>query len=122
MPKAIKAGNEKGATILVGGKSTIVQSAFMSSVVIPFMKMEVEDDFAEFKDTVRRIWEWWDENGKTRERIGETIFRLGMGKFLLETEIPVVPQQVFRPRANPYVFWNQDDLDHSGTAMDGTAL
>ena len=65
---------------------------------------------------------WWDENGKTRERIGETIFRLGMGKFLREAEIPAVPQQVFRPRANPYVFWNQDDLDKSGTAMDGTVL
>jgi len=45
-----------------------------------------------------------------------------MGKFLRETEIPIVPQQVFRPRANPYVFWNQEDLDHSGTAMDGTVL
>jgi len=45
-----------------------------------------------------------------------------MGRFLRETEIPTVPQQVFRPRANPYVFWNQEDLDHSGTALDGTAL
>ncbi len=122
MPKAIQPGKEKGATILIGGKSTIVQSAFMSSVVVPFMKMEVEDDFEEFKDLVRRIWDWWDENGKTRERIGETIFRLGMGKFLRETEIPIVPQQVFRPRANPYVFWQQDDLDKSGTALDGSKL
>lgn len=114
MPKAIRAGKEKGATILIGGKSTIVQSAFMSWVIVPFMKMEVEDDFAEFKDTIRRIWDWWDEHGKSRERIGETIYRLGMGKFLRDTEIPPVPQMVFRPRANPYVFWNQDDLDRSG--------
>jgi len=122
MPKAICAGKEKGATILIGGKSTIVQSAFMSWVIVPFMKMEVEDDFEEFKDLMRRIWEWWDENGKTRERIGETIYRLGMGKFLRETEIDPVPQMVFRPRANPYVFWNQDELDTSGTALDGSAL
>jgi sulfite reductase alpha subunit len=122
MPKAIHPGKEKGATILIGGKSTIVQSAFMSWVIVPFMKMETEDDFEPYKDLMRRIWEWWDENGKTRERIGETIYRLGMGKFLRETEIPPVPQMVFRPRANPYVFWNQDDLDKSGTALDGTAL
>jgi len=122
MPKAIRAGQEKGATILIGGKSTIVQSAFMSSVVVPFIKMDAEDGYEDFKDLVRRVWEWWDENGKTRERIGETIFRLGMGKFLRETEIPRVPQQVFRPRANPYVFWDKDELDNSGTALDGSKL
>ena len=122
MPKAIRAGQEKGATILIGGKSTIVQSAFMSWVIVPFMKMETEDDFEPFKDLMRRIWEWWDENGKSRERIGETIYRLGMTKFLKGIEVEPVPQMVFRPRANPYVFWDQNDLDRSGTALDGTKL
>ncbi|SHH85180.1 dissimilatory-type sulfite reductase subunit alpha [Desulfosporosinus lacus] len=122
MPKAIRAGKEKGATILIGGKSTIVQSAFMSWVIVPFMKMETEDDFEPFKDLMRRIWEWWDEHGKSRERIGETIYRLGMTKFLQGIEVEPVPQMVFRPRANPYVFWNQDDLDRSGTALDGSKL
>jgi sulfite reductase alpha subunit len=94
----------------------------MSWVIVPFMKMEVEDDFEEFKDLMRRIWEWWDENGKTRERIGETIYRLGMTNFLKGIEVAPVPQMVFRPRANPYVFWDQDSLDKSGTALDGSAL
>jgi dissimilatory sulfite reductase alpha subunit len=110
MPKAIQPGKEKGATILIGGKSTIVQSAFMSWVIVPFMKMESENDFEEYKDLMNRIWEWWDENGKTRERIGESIYRLGMGKFLREVGLPPVPQMVFRPRANPYVFWPQDEI------------
>lgn len=109
MPKAIRPGQEKGATILLGGKSTIVQSAFMAWVIVPFMKME--DDYEELKDLLRRIWEWWDENGKTRERIGETIYRLGMGKFLRDVGLPPVPQMVFRPRANPYVFWQQDEIN-----------
>ncbi|MDP4126955.1 MAG: dissimilatory-type sulfite reductase subunit alpha [Bacillota bacterium] len=122
MPKAIQAGKEKGASILVGGKSTIVQSAFMSSVIVPFMKMDAENDYEEFKDLVRRIWEWWDENGKSRERLGELIYRVGMGRFLREADIPPVPQMVFRPRANPYVFWPQDELDRSGTALDGSKL
>ncbi|MEA4901737.1 dissimilatory-type sulfite reductase subunit alpha [Desulfitobacterium sp.] len=109
MPKAIKPGKEKGASILIGGKSTIVQSAFMGWVIIPFIKME--DDYTEFKDLLGRIWEWWDENGKTRERIGETIYRIGMSKFLAAVDLPAVPQMVYRPRSNPYVFWPEDELN-----------
>jgi len=110
MPKAIRPGQEKGATILLGGKSTIVQSAFMSWVIVPFMKMESEDDYAEFKDLLNRIWDWWDENGKTRERLGEAIYRIGMSKFLRDVGLPAAPQMVFRPRANPYVFWPQEEI------------
>ncbi|CAA7600019.1 sulfite reductase (NADPH) [Acididesulfobacillus acetoxydans] len=108
MPKAVRPGKEKGATILLGGKSTIVQSAFLSWVIVPFMKME--PPYTEFKEMVARIWDWWDENGKTRERLGELIYRLGMTKFLREVGLPPVPQMVFRPRANPYVFWPQDEI------------
>ncbi|GAB6174291.1 dissimilatory-type sulfite reductase subunit alpha [Paradesulfitobacterium aromaticivorans] len=109
LPKAVQPGQEKGATILLGGKSTIVQSAFLSWVIVPFMKMEAP--YTEFKDLMRRIWEWWDENGKTRERVGELIYRVGMGRFLREVGLPPVPQMVFRPRANPYVFWPQDEIE-----------
>lgn len=109
MPKAIKQGKEKGATILVGAKSTIVKSANMSWVLVPFMKMDAPYD--EFKDLVNRIWDWWDENGKTRERLGETIYRLGMGAFLRGIDMPAVPQMVYRPRANPYVFWQPEDIE-----------
>ncbi len=109
MPKAIQPGKEKGATILLGGKSTIVKSAFMSWVIVPFMKME--PPYTEFKDLINRIWDWWDENGKTRERLGELIYRVGMGTFLREVGLPPVPQMVFRPRANPYVFWQKEDFE-----------
>jgi sulfite reductase alpha subunit len=110
MPKAIQPGKEKGPTILLGGKSTIVKSAFMSWVIVPFMKMEPPYD--EFKDLIRRIWDWWDENGKTRERLGELVYRVGMTRFLKEVGLPAVPQMVFRPRANPYVFWQPEDSKH----------
>jgi sulfite reductase alpha subunit len=108
MHKAIKQGTEKGATVLIGAKSTIVKSAFMSWVIVPFMKMEAP--YTEFKDLLNRIWEWWDENGKTRERVGELIYRLGMGEFLRGVGLPPTPQMVFRPRANPYVFWQKDEI------------
>ncbi len=108
MCKAIKQGQEKGATILMGAKSTIVKSAFMSWVLIPFMKME--SPYTEFKELVNTIWDWWDENGKTRERLGETVYRIGMGKFLREVGLEAVPQMVYRPRANPYVFWPEEEI------------
>ncbi|MEA1959984.1 MAG: sulfite reductase, dissimilatory-type subunit alpha, partial [Bacillota bacterium] len=43
--------------------------------------------------------------------LGETIYRLGMPAFLHAVDLPAVPQMVFRPRANPYVFWDQDELE-----------
>jgi len=108
MPKALRPGKEKGATILVGGKAPIVHGALMSWVVIPFMKMEPPYD--EFKDFVRRTWEWWDENGKMRERLGELINRLGMRAFLKAVDLPPVPQMIRAPRANPYYFWDPEEV------------
>lgn len=109
MPKAIKIGKERGATILIGGKATIVQSAFLSWVIVPFMKME--PPYQELKDLLERIWEWWDEHGKMRERIGELIYRKGMGEFLRGVGLPPVPQMVYQPRANPYIFWQPEDFE-----------
>ncbi|HHW06012.1 MAG TPA: dissimilatory-type sulfite reductase subunit alpha [Clostridia bacterium] len=109
MSKAIKIGKERGATILIGGKATIVQSAFLSWVIVPFMKME--PPYQELKDLLERIWEWWDEHGKMRERIGELIYRKGMGEFLRGVGLPPVPQMVYQPRANPYIFWRDEDFE-----------
>ncbi|MDR1321746.1 MAG: dissimilatory-type sulfite reductase subunit alpha [Gracilibacteraceae bacterium] len=109
MPKALKPGKERGASLLIGGKATILRSAFMSWVIVPFMKME--PPYTELKDLIGKIWDWWDENAKSRERIGELIYRKGMPEFLRATGLPAVPQMVRQPRANPYVFWDQDDLE-----------
>jgi dissimilatory sulfite reductase alpha subunit len=99
MPKALRPGQEKGATILVGGKAPIVHGALMSWVVVPFMKMEPPYD--EFKEFVRKAWEWWDENGKMRERLGELINRLGMRAFLKAMDLPPVPQMIRAPAREP---------------------
>ena len=114
MGKALKIGKERGATIMVGAKSTIVKSAFMSWVLVPFMPME--PPYEEFKDLCNEIWDWWDENGKTRERLGETIYRIGMGNFLRAVGIEAVPQMVYKPRSNPYVFWQPEEIGHTAEA------
>ena len=103
MTKAIQPGDDKGVTILIGGKAPIVKGAMLSSVLIPFMK--VQPPYAEIKDLVRKIWDWWDELGRPRERVGELIERMGMRVFLKAMGLPPVPQMIKSPRTNPYVFF-----------------
>ena len=103
MTKALRPGDEKGATILIGAKAPIVKGAMLSSVIVPFMKME--PPYTEVKDLLRKIWEWWDEIGKPRERVGELIERMGMRVFLKAVGLKPVPQMIKAPRTNPYVFF-----------------
>ncbi len=109
MPKAIRPGTERGATILIGGKAPIVKGAYMSSVIVPFMK--IEPPYQEVKDLLGKVWEYWDENGKTRERVAELIERVGMGTFLREMELEPNAAMVFQPRSNPYYFWQKDEIN-----------
>jgi sulfite reductase alpha subunit len=111
MPKALRIGKDTGVTILIGGKSTIMQSAFLSWVLVPFMKLNKEDGYAELKDLFERIWDWWDEHGRMRERIGELIYRRGMRDFLKEIGLEPKAQMVKHPRANPYFFWWPEELE-----------
>lgn len=104
MPKALRPGKDRGATILIGGKAPILRGAFMSWVIVPFMKLE--PPYKELKELVEKIWDWWDEHGRTRERVGELIERLGMRRFLRAVGLKPVPQMVFAPRANPFVFFD----------------
>lgn len=105
MPKALQQGAERGASILVGGKAPIVHGAMLGWVVVPFMKLE--PPYENLIELVNKIYEWWDENGKMRERLGELINRLGMGKFLKAIGQKPLPQMIKRPRANPYYFWRE---------------
>ena len=108
MPKALRPGKEKGATIMLGGKAPIVTGALMSWVIVPFMKLEAPYDNLEA--LIRKLWEWWDDHGKNRERIGELVDRMGMRSMLESTGLPPVPQMVKAPRTNPYVFWAPSDM------------
>ncbi len=109
MPKAVAPGKDRGATLLIGAKAPIVEGAMLSHVLVPFIKME--NPYQEFKDLMELIWEWWDENGKMRERIGELINRLGMRDFLKAINMKPSVQMVSYPRENPYFFWDSEDLE-----------
>ncbi len=108
MPKALRPGVEHGATLMVGGKAPIVQGALLGWVAVPFMKMN--PPYTELKELIEKIFDWWDENAKMRERLGELIKRQGMGEFLRAVGLPPVPQMIMRPRANPYYFWRNEEV------------
>ncbi|MBI4699429.1 MAG: dissimilatory-type sulfite reductase subunit alpha, partial [Nitrospirae bacterium] len=109
MHKALKPSGERGATILLGSKAPIVVGSLLSWVVVPFIKMEAP--FTEFKDLLRKIWEWWDENSKPRERIGELIEVKGMRSLLEAIGVPPQPQQIKEPRKDPFFFFKDEDFD-----------
>jgi sulfite reductase alpha subunit len=66
--------------------------------------MKMEAPYTELKDLLEKIWDWWDEHARSRERIGELIERLGMQSFLEAVELPPCPEMVMAPRANPFIF------------------
>ena len=50
MPKALRPGDQRGATILIGGKAPIVEGALLSWVIVPFM--ELKPPYKELKDLI----------------------------------------------------------------------
>lgn len=111
MHLALKPGKDRGATILLGSKAPILEGAMLSSVLIPFMKMDPpfndeDPNFDDLKDIIDEIWEVWGEDGKNRERVGEFIERIGKGNFLDAIGLEPLPEMVAHPRDNPYVFYD----------------
>jgi sulfite reductase alpha subunit len=109
MTNALKPGKEKGVSILIGSKAPIVVGSLLSWVVVPFMK--VEPPYDDLHEMISNIIEWWDEEAKPRERIGEVIEMKGMRPFLEYIGVDPQPQQVYEPRKDPFFFWADKDLE-----------
>ncbi|HQY45758.1 MAG TPA: dissimilatory-type sulfite reductase subunit alpha [Usitatibacteraceae bacterium] len=103
MTGALAPGKDKGATILVGGKRTLKIGDLMGTVVVPFMKLETDEDREQLVDLGKRIVDFFAENALEHERIGETIERIGLVNFLEGVGLEVDPNMVSSPRMNPYV-------------------
>src|SRR3569832_950805 len=109
IPGGLLPGSNKGVTILIGGKGVLKIGATMGTVVIPFMKLETDEDFEKLNELGRNVIDFFAENALEHERTGEMIERIGLTNFLEGLELPVDPNMITQPRANP--FFRSDDWD-----------
>ncbi|TXT24345.1 MAG: sulfite reductase dissimilatory-type alpha subunit [Gallionellaceae bacterium] len=103
MTGALAPGKDKGATILMGGKRTLKIGDLMGTVVVPFIKLETDEDIEKLVDLAQRAIDFFAENALEHERTGEMIERIGLTNFLEALELEVDPNMVASPRMNPYV-------------------
>jgi sulfite reductase alpha subunit len=109
IPGGLLPGKDKGVSILVGGKGVLKIGATMGSVIIPFMKLETDEDFEKLNELARNVLDFFAENALDHERTGEMIERIGLTNFLEGMDIPVDPRMIKEPRSNPY--FRSDDWD-----------
>lgn len=103
MPKALHPGDDKGVSILIGGKRTLKIGDLMGTVIVPFMKLETEEDYQKLVELAENAIDFWAENGLEHERIGEMIERIGLVNFLEGIGVEPDPNMVLHPRQTSYV-------------------
>jgi sulfite reductase alpha subunit len=103
MPKALHPGDDRGVTILIGGKRTLKIGDLMGTVVVPFKKLDTEEDYESLTELAEEIIDFWAENGLEHERCGEMIERIGLVNFLEGIDVEVDPNMVSSPRQSSYV-------------------
>jgi dissimilatory sulfite reductase alpha subunit len=103
MTGALAPGNDKGATILMGGKRTLKIGDLMGTVIVPFIKLETDEDIEALNDFAQRCIDFFAENALEHERTGEMIERIGLPAFLEAMEIEPDINMISTPRTNPYV-------------------
>ena len=103
MPKALHPGDDHGVTVLVGGKRTLKIGDLMGTVVIPFKKLETEEDYEELVELAEEMIDFWAENGLEHERTGEMIERIGLVNYLEGIGLEVDPNMVGNPRQSSYI-------------------
>ncbi|MDE2089033.1 MAG: dissimilatory-type sulfite reductase subunit alpha [Gammaproteobacteria bacterium] len=103
MTKALSPGKDRGVTILMGGKRTLKIGDTMGTVVIPFMKLETDEDFEKMTEISRAIIDFFADNALEHERLGEMIERIGLVNFLAAIGLEVDPRMISHPRTNPFV-------------------
>lgn len=109
MTKALSPGDDKGVSILMGGKRSLKIGDTMGSMIVPFMKLESDEDYEALEELAEKCIEFFAENALEHERIGETIDRIGLSNFLKGIDVEVDINQISHPRTNSYV--RTDDFD-----------
>jgi sulfite reductase alpha subunit len=103
MTKALSRGNDRGICILIGGKRTLKIGDLFGSLVVPFMKLETEEDFEKLTEFAGSVIDFFAENALEHERTGEMVERIGLASFLEGLGLDLDPNMISNPRSNPYV-------------------
>jgi len=103
MTKALSPGDDRGVSILVGGKRTLKIGDLMGTVIVPFHKLDTDEDFEWLEELGTEIIEFFAENALEHERTGEMIERIGLTNFLEGLNIEIDPNMINQPRTNPYI-------------------
>ena len=103
MTKALSPGKDRGVTILVGGKRTLKIGDLFGTVIVPFKRLQTEEDYDSLIELAETIIDFWAENGLEHERCGEMIDRIGFANFLEGIGLDPQPQMITQPRSNPYI-------------------
>ncbi len=109
MTKALSPGDDRGASIMIGGKRSLKVGDLMGTMIKPFIKLETEEDFEALEDFAEEVMEFFADNALEHERIGECIDRIGVPAFLEALDIPADPNMVNHPTTSSYV--RTDDFD-----------
>jgi sulfite reductase alpha subunit len=113
MNKALTPGDDRGVTILIGGKRTLKIGDLMGTVLVPFKKLDTMEDYEEIIELAEEIIDFWAENGLEHERCGEMIERIGLVNFIEGIGIEVDPNMISLPRQCSYVRmdgWNEEAI------------
>ena len=103
MNKALSPGDDKGVSILIGGKRALKVGDLMGINIVPFMKLESDEDFEAITEFSEKVLDFFAENALEHERIGETIDRIGLPAFLEAVDVEPDPNMVNHPRTSCYV-------------------
>jgi sulfite reductase alpha subunit len=106
-------GDDKGVTICMGGKRTLKIGDLFGTVVVPFMKLETEEDYEAIEELAGEVIDFFAENALEHERTGEMIERIGIVNFMEGIGLEVNPNMVDSPRYMSYV--RMDKWDEEAT-------
>jgi dissimilatory sulfite reductase alpha subunit len=120
MTKALSPGDDRGVSIMLGGKRTLKIGDLMGTVVIPFMKLETDEDFEKLVEIGETIIDFWADNALDHERVGETIERIGLVNFLEGVGIEIDPAMIAQPRTNSFVDTSDWDVEADKWRARGT--
>lgn len=109
MTKALSPGDDKGITVLVGGKRTLKIGDTFGTVIVPFMKVDTDEGMDKLEELSGEMIDFFAENALEHERCGEMIERIGLVNFIEGIGVEIDPNMISQPRTNPYVMMGDWD-------------